>query len=236
MTVFISALRSFLKILFPNRCAFCGDVIELDQTICEQCGNLPSIKMPICCDCGCSKSDCTCKNRKNEYKKICAPYYYEDNAVKAVNRLKESDMPFIAKRLAADMSACIKENYSDVKFDIICYVPLSRCKINKRGYNQSQLLADEISKSINVPVSSLLYKVRENKPQKRQSEKERKLNVFGVFDVKDKAFVRDKTVLLIDDVKTTGSTLNECSKMLKIHGAKAVYAAVAAIVMHKTPK
>ncbi|MCD7796675.1 MAG: hypothetical protein LUG95_03415 [Clostridiales bacterium] len=82
----------------------------------------------------------------------------------------------------------------------------------------------------------LLVKVEHTKPQKKLSARRRKVNLYGAFDVIDKEYVEGKTILLIDDVKTTGSTLNECTKMLKIYGAKAVYCATLAIVEPKSKK
>ena len=231
MSVFKSALDSFSKALFPNRCSLCGEVIELDETECEACKNLPTIKAPLCDYCGASKDECRCKEHKNEYKKIIAPYYYRDSLITAIHRFKNNDMPFLVNRLGADMYDCIKDNYSDISFDAITYIPLRDIHERKRGFNQSELLAENIGDKMNVPVLPLLDKVRYTGVQHHKSAQERKADVFGSYDVSDdyKRELSDKTILLIDDVKTTGSTLNECAKMLKIYGAEAVYCAVAAI-------
>ena len=77
--------------------------------------------------------------------------------------------------------------------------------------------------------ADLLEKVRNNPAQRKQNARSRRVNVYGAYAVIDDSALWDKTVLLIDDVKTTGATLNECAKMLRMHGAKAVYAATVAI-------
>lgn len=230
MTIFTDAYERLLKVFFPARCELCGDVIEFNQTVCRECKALQKIKPPVCDSCGSSKADCKCKKKKNEFEAIAAVYYYRSVAVKAVHRFKDSGMTFLSKRFCKDMAACINERFDGVCFDAVTYVPMRRFDELLRGYNQSELLARGISEIIGVELKELLVKTHRTKPQKRSSARERKVNVFGAFDVKDKDFVRDKTILLIDDVKTTGSTLNECAKMLKIYGAKAVYCATLAVV------
>ncbi|MGN1328704.1 MAG: ComF family protein [Eubacterium sp.] len=233
MNDFAAALKRFLKLFFPNRCEFCGDVIEFDKTVCHDCENLPIIVPPTCENCGKSKDDCDCKNRKNEYKRIVAPYYYEDKVVKAVHRYKESEMRFLSERFSRDIANSVNTQYSDISFDAVTFVPMRKWDERKRGYNQSEILAEYVSDNINVPIMNLLVKTQRTKPQKSSTARERKVNVFGAFDVIDKEYVNGKTILLIDDVKTTGSTINECAKMLKIYGAKEVYCATLAVVNNK---
>lgn len=236
MNDFIIALKRFSKLFFPNRCEFCGDVIEFNKTICDDCEKLPKIISPTCDNCGSSKDDCKCKNKKNEFKMITAPYYYKDKVVIAIHRYKDSDMKFLAERFSRDIAEGVKNKLADVSFDAVTFVPMRLWDERKRGYNQSKILAEKISKIISVPVENLLVKTERTKPQKRSTARERKVNVFGVFDIPDKELVNGKTILLVDDVKTTGSTLNECAKMLKIYGAKEVYCAVLAVVNNKDKK
>ncbi|MDD6729025.1 MAG: phosphoribosyltransferase family protein [Eubacteriales bacterium] len=235
MNNFLSALDRLTVFVIPKRCELCGEVVEVKETVCPDCKNPPRIAPPVCEKCGCSKADCICKN-KNEFKRIVAPYYYTDKIVAAVHRFKDGNMEFLAKRFILDMTKCVKENYGDISFDAVTFVPMRFWDEFKRGYNQSELLAKGIADNIDVPIMKLLAKTERTKPQKAQSERQRKVNVFGVFDVTDKDFVQDKTILLVDDVKTTGSTLNECAKMLKIYGAKEVYCVSLAIVKHKKDK
>ena len=108
-------------------------------------------------------------------------------------------------------------------------VPLGRRRRRKRGYNQAELLARRVAGALHIPYADLLEKVRNNPAQRKQNARSRRVNVYGAYAVIDDSALWDKTVLLIDDVKTTGATLNECAKMLRMHGAKAVYAATVAI-------
>lgn len=141
-------------------------------------------------------------------------------------------MPFLSKRFGADIAKCITENYF-MEFDMVTYTPLSKKSLRKRDYNQAYLLAREVSKRLDIPLVDLLIKVRKTDEQKTLSAQKRKTNVYGAFDLKDKDIVFGKRILLIDDVKTTGSTLNECAKMLNIYGAESVWAATLAVAVPK---
>lgn len=231
MNSIVSALKKLSLSVLPKRCEICCEVVELDELLCCDCKSLPMIHSPRCVYCGCSKKDCLCQKHKNEYKQIVAPYYYQDSIVRAVHNFKDNDMPFMSKRFSRDMEAVIHECYADITFDIIAYVPLRKFRELKRGYNQSKLLADSLSESLGIQCMPLLKKVRYTGVQHHKSEKQRKSDSFGAYDVDDKfkSQISDKTILLIDDVKTTGSTLNECAKMLNIYGAKAVYCAAFAL-------
>ncbi len=226
-----SAFYALLKAVFPNRCELCGEVIELDEKLCDKCKNPPIIKAPFCEYCGASKEDCYCKKHKNEFNKIAATYYYRDSLVPAIHRFKNGGMPFLAERFAADIAKCVLENYSDISFDIITFVPIRDFQKRKRGFNQAQLLAERVAGEMNVPVAQILKKIRYTGVQHHKSAAQRKADIFGAYDVLNdyKNKLDGKIILLIDDVKTTGATLNECSKMLKIYGAKSVYCAAVAI-------
>jgi len=113
---------------------------------------------------------------------------------------------------------------------IISFVPLHWLRQAKRGYNQAELLANEVSKRTGLPIVNVLTKIRKTTRQAELSGKDRRKNLQGVFKVpKSKVFkVKGKTIILVDDVLTTGSTLNECAKVLKEAGAKKVWGLVIA--------
>ena len=99
-----------------------------------------------------------------------------------------------------------------------------------RGFNQSKLLAEKVADICSLKCEDLLIKKRKTKMQKRQSAKNRYVNMYNAFDLAENAEIKDKTILIIDDVKTTGATLSSASLTLKAYGAKEVYCAVLAIV------
>lgn len=108
-------------------------------------------------------------------------------------------------------------------YDIITEVPIHRKRKSIRGYNQSTLIAREISKNIeNIKYGSFLKKIKDNNRQSELSEEERKDNVKNVYEVNDKDLIFNKKVVLFDDIYTTGNTVNECAKVLKEAGASEV--------------
>lgn len=232
----IAALKELaLNILFPKRCKYCGDIIVPEASVCDKCrDNLPKICSPICHLCGHSNEDCKCKKHKNEYSAVVSPFYYEGGVRKAIHRLKFSGLRYVSETLAYDMAETVIREYGGIEFDLITFVPFSKEQRKNREYNQSELLANGLSKLLNVPSGDLLVKPYDTKPQHSLNKKERKGNVFGVFDVKEKTTLDGKVILLVDDIKTTGSTLGECAKMLRLSGADKVYCVCAAVT--KTDK
>ena len=223
-------LKKLLWILFSNKCKYCNTLIKKDEELCEECKeNLPEIKGEKCKYCGAQKQRCNCHKYKTEYDGITAPFYYEDTIAKSVRRFKFSGKTFLADVLAKRMADCVKEDFKDVKFDFICFVPFGKLQKIQRAYNQSELLAEKISEKLDLPLNSVMTKLFETRPQHKMESQYRKGNVFGVYDIKDKKDVAGKTILLVDDVRTTGATLNDCARILKIRGANKVYCTVVAI-------
>ncbi len=128
------------------------------------------------------------------------------------------------------MAKTLKDNFDDINFDWVTYIPMYKSKERKRGFNQSRLLAKELSKLCDIPFADkLLIKLYNTDNQHDCSGLERTGNLIGVFDVDEAFDLTDKTVLLIDDVKTSGATLNECGKMLYLNDVKSVICLTAAV-------
>lgn len=216
-----------LSLFFPKRCVFCDKVIGPYDDICPDCEkNLPWIDGEICHFCGCKKSDCTCKKRHGHfYEEVISPLYFRDNVRKSIHKFKFRDEPQFSKVYAVLMNDIRLREYADVTFDYVTYIPMNEKQEKRRGYNQGRLLAREISNISDISFGdNLLVKLYETETQHGcKNWSQRKGNLFGVFDVNPEIDVSGKTILLVDDVKTTGSTLNECSKMLYLNGADSVY-------------
>ena len=135
----------------------------------------------------------------------------------------------LADILAEKMAECVKTDFKDIEFDFICYIPFTTSQKIQRKYNQSELLAEKLSKKLNIPLSNIMVKLFDTNSQHKMNLKYRAGNVFGVYDVKEKVDVTGKTILLVDDVRTTGATLNDCARILKIRGAEKVYCTVAVV-------
>lgn len=214
---------------FPRRCALCGTVVATDHCLCEDCQKVRPIARPKCLLCGHAKADCKCKDKRHEYAGAVAPFEYKDSVIIGIHNLKFHDFPVLADYMGDCIAAAVAVDYADISFDFVTAVPLGKRRRRRRGYNQAELLARRVAEALQVPYADLLVKARNNPAQRRQSARHRRINVYGAYQVPDDSELWDKTILLIDDVKTTGATLNECAKMLRMHGARKVYAATVAI-------
>lgn len=213
-----------IKLLYPQRCRYCNNVTDIRRQICHTCENtLLRIEGDICKLCGKSVSDCNCGHKKHYYKYTCAPFYYEGAASRAIWNLKFRNKTQLSKTLAEDMAECFNRHYQGYDFDLCTFVPSGKETLKKRGYNQAELLARDFCLIAGLECKELLVKKHSTKAQHDLSAVERSGNLVGAIGLKEEADLENMRILLIDDIKTTGSTLNECAKMLLIGGAAEVF-------------
>ncbi|MBR2455008.1 MAG: ComF family protein [Clostridia bacterium] len=228
---------ALLWLLLTNKCTYCGKLLNKGETLCEDCKNhLPRITGERCKYCGAGKIRCKCNKHKMRYDGITSPFYYEDGVVDGIARLKFGGRDFMAYHFAKDMAKSIETDFAHINFDYMTFVPISSFQQRHRDYNQSELLATELSKLLSLPVRNVLIKIFDNDIQHESTQNRRKGNVLGVYDVRENEDVNGKTILLVDDIKTTGATLNECAKILKIRGAEKVYCVTVALTGKKVSK
>jgi ComF family protein len=215
-----------LNLLFPQRCLGCGREGDL---ICSSCQlSLPKLVPPLCPKCGRPQSSgilCPdCVPWKAHIDGIRSPFRFEGLARQAVHQLKYKNLRSLAQTLADLLSQYLVLN--PIPVDILMPVPLHPRRLKERGYNQSALLASHLGKSIGLPVDeSCLARRKFLLPQARtQSVIERRRNVEEAFSC-DKLSA-GKQVLLVDDVSTSGATLDACAEVLKQAGAKSVWGLV----------
>lgn len=203
-------------LFFPPRCPYCGAVIKSNERACNACLSLFPAAPFV----------------RRLYGETCvAPFCYDGIFRKAVISFKFYNHPQYAKQFALAMHDAVGKELPDIQYDIVTCVPLSKKRKKERGYNQSYLLAKAFAKEINAPFVPALYKTRENLPQHSLPKNKRSGNVRGVYALCcPPKKITGKTVLLIDDIVTTGSTLHECSRILKETGAARVVCAAAASV------
>ena len=215
-------LKTFIKIIYPNRCISCKKIIE-DEGFCIDCWKkLVFINSKRCKCCGkpldTESFICgVCLDKK---------YYFDQNIsvynktiARAIFEFKFKDKTFLSKKFADLMKNNIN-NFS-YKIDYIVSVPMHLNRLRKRGYNQSFLLANDLANLTNIDfIKDLLIKTKNTSRQVGLNVKERKTNLKGSFSIKDKYkdIIKNKNILIIDDVFTTGSTINECAKILKLEG------------------
>lgn len=221
----------FLTAIYPRRCALCGKVIIPAAYVCKDCEEtVARVLPPVCILCGRGKEECLCRNFRFYYSGLVAPFYYEGSVRRCIHQFKFYGKTQHARMLGKAMGDTVIREFAEKEFDFITGVPLTQKSLKSRGFNQSDLLANEVGKVLGIkPVHNLLAKIYDTPAQHTINSSMRRGNLAGVFDVVNPSLIKNKTVLICDDVATTGSTINECSKMLLLSGAKEVYCVTAAV-------
>ena len=218
-----------LNLLFPQWCVGCG---KEGDFICYSCRrSLPRIMPPLCPRCGRPQASgilCPgCVGWQAEIDGIRSPFRFDGVMRQAIYQLKYRNLRALVVPLAKLLHDYLSTN--PVPGEAVVPVPLHQKRLRERGYNQSSLLARELGKLINLPiVDNCLIRLRHAPPQARTSTvDERRSNVAGAFTCRDQR-LQDKQVLLVDDVSTSGATLDACAGALKAAGATSVWGLVLA--------
>ena len=220
-----------LDILFPQKCILCG---EFGGLVCLECAkSIEKIKTLTCPQCGkISEDGRYCKicrsNKKVILKGILVSAHYDSEIVKKmIYGLKYDGLTDLSEMLAELLIEKIEKRF-DPQNTVIVPVPLHIKRKNRRGFNQSELLARYVSKKLGFPGGNALVRIKNTKSQAQLPKSERLTNISGAFECEDEELVRKKRVILIDDVVSTGATLNEAANALKMAGAKEVWGVVVA--------
>ena len=216
-------LSSVLDFLFPPKCMFCRKVLPVGQrgccSICEQklIQDLPP--------------------RRGVYFTTCyAPMIYEGTVRDALIRFKFRDRPGYATELGKILADCIRGNLSG-QYDVITWVPVSEKRLKQRGYDQAMLLAMAAALALDDVAVETLKKRKDTPAQSSlDGADQRRTNVIDAYEIVDPELVAGQRILLIDDIITTGATLEEASRTLKRSGAASVVAAAVAKTQNKHTK
>lgn len=237
MNFFFRKLKNFLlELFFPQFCLNCG---REESWLCQDCQAILEIESWSFCPV-CLKRTLDFKVHKNCCQKtnltgLFWALSYQNSLVKNLIQ-KFKYQPFV-KELSKPLSYFIISHLFLIEFlpknnlrdYILIPVPLDKRRLRWRGFNQAEEIARELSKTLEIPlILNLLSKIKRTRPQTELTEKERKESLKGAFLVKNENEVKGKKIFLIDDVYTTGATLEECAKVLKEAGAKEVWAIVVA--------
>ncbi len=228
-------MRRLLRLLYPPKCVFCGALTESEQfAVCQDC--LPSIphNKRACEKCGTPLDTvygdllCTdCRKKKPAFSRAYVPFIYKDAVRTAILRFKFAGRRAGARTFAAYMLMKMRE-LEAARPDVITFVPMHFIRLGMRGYNQAALLAQALGKMLGVPVEATLRKIKHTLPQSKRRGRDRLYAPRGVYALRGDAAVSGKRILLVDDVITTGATLNACTRLLKEAGAKNVEIATVA--------
>lgn len=215
-------------IFYPPLCPFCGGVTK--EGICHVCRqSLPYVEEPRCMKCG-----KPLQKEEQEYCRDCVrtPRAYEQgrsvwthtgDVPHAVYRFKFHNKRYYAKLFAGEMAEKYGDWISRCSIETIIPVPLHPARRRKRGFNQAELLARELGRQTGIEVcTKAVFRIRNTKPQKELGGRERQENLKDAFAV-SRQWKSPRTVLLIDDIYTTGSTIHRIAKLLKKAGVQKVY-------------
>ncbi|MBZ4665789.1 MAG: phosphoribosyltransferase [Mahella sp.] len=230
--------RTFIEdicdIIYPpaNTCIFCEQENELvmPYNICRRCWDmLPFVRPPLCDICGkpidsAKQHICRdCAEYSRSFIKAGAVLEYMPSVHETIYRYKYKGHSELAKPLGILMAHVVSRlAWPDI--DALVPVPLYSERLRQRGYNQSALLARYMGYELNLPVlDKALYRCRDTKAQAALDRAERRANIAGAFTVKNLKYTEGKTIMLIDDILTTGATADACTQALLAGGARAVY-------------
>ena len=225
-------LSAFLSLLYPPRCLVCRTLGA--SGLCAAClALIVPVAAPYCPTCGQTVptdiNGCPhCRSRRPAYDRARALGSYEGVLRLAIHQFKYNDRPQLAVPLGLKLALFARASAPDLnglRFDALLPVPMHSVRRRGRGYNQSERLARVVGAELGLPLLlGALVRTRATRPQVGLSAEARRTNLSGAFAVRRPEAVLGKTLLLIDDVVTTGSSLYECSLALKAYGAQAVYA------------
>lgn len=230
-------VESFLELLYPekNTCFICDAYDEKikESYICSDCTkDFDHLIPPLCSKCSkpldYSSSTMLCPDCVMDekcFEKNISLFSYDGLVKKSIYNYKYHNKPYLYKMFGNMLfEYMVKNNYLD--FDFITSVPLHASKMRDRGFNQSELLCVFLSKKLNIPYIDMLKRVKKTSKQSEKSKEQRKISLNDAFTIKKSRninTIRSKNILLVDDVYTTGSTVNECSKILLKYGVNKVY-------------
>jgi len=235
---FFATFSKALNLILPPRCASCQDMVLETKTLCGDCWeNANFITAPFCTCCGLpfeidvsDKTLCLqCAKKRPSFRSARAVFPYDDFSRPLILAFKHGDRTDLAPTLGAWMTRSAGPVILE-RCDIIIPVPLHWRRLGNRRYNQAALLAYEISKITGLKTRpNLLKRTRHTPPQGHLARMARQKNLQGAFEVTGD--VEGKSILLIDDVLTTGATLLNCTRTLLQAGAKEVNALTLARVI-----
>ncbi len=204
-----------LDLLFPPKCPFCGKLLEKGHSLCPECQRgLPWLTGAA-------------GEKKVELTGGCvAPLRYEGAVREGIHAYKFGGRSARGAVFGALIAQCVRDH--GVTAELTSWPPLSKRRLRARGYDQAELLARAVGRELGIPVLGTLKKEERPAQSGLEGEGERRANLLGAYSPLEPEGFRGKTVLLVDDVVTTGATLSECAKTLRLAGAERVVCAALA--------
>ncbi|MFC1869604.1 ComF family protein [Thermodesulfobacteriota bacterium] len=232
----------FIDIIYPPRCHICRRFLASngleERHFCFECLIVFSeITPPLCPVCGIPfeswvEEDHLCENclrKRPFYDALGAPYLYEKGIMDAIHQFKYAGKTHLADSLGPLLASYARGWLDDTERCLIMPVPLHPKKLRERGFNQSLLLARVIARLLSMELDFLsLIRIRYTRTQTGLNIRERQKNVRSSFGLTGKTGIKGRTVILVDDVVTTGNTINECARVLRKAGCDKIFCLVLA--------
>lgn len=198
-------LEQILNLIYPPKCGICG---KLDQNyLCSKCKKILE-----------NEAIWQIKENKNPYiyfKELISIFPYENIIRETILDYKFNEKSYLYKTFTNFLIKNQKVFEKIKSYDTIVPVPISRKRKKERGYNQSLLISKEISKKADIElVDNCLYKIKNTIEQSKLNQEEREKNAQNVYELKNKQILENKKILLLDDIYTTGNTVNSCCEVL----------------------
>lgn len=222
-------LEKAVRLLFPLRCPFCdGIVASFEEKVCEKCAGMQRLLTPpYCMKCGKKLQSegelcADCGKKNHVFVRGRALYEYE-SAAGGLYRLKYGGRQEYADFLGEEMAFYLGGFIREIQPDALIPIPLHRRRKRRRGYNQAALLARALGRYLEIPVAEdYLIRVKNTMPMKYLNPKERQNNLKRAFNIVEND-VKLKTVIIVDDIYTTGSTVDEAARTLAACGVERIY-------------
>ena len=197
--------KSLTRFIFPDKCPFCGGLTEKGELICEECEKtLPR---------------CDRVRTGGGFSRCASPFLYDGAVRQAILRYKFQGKMGGLPCFGREMAQCVAEHYAG-EFDAVTWVPVSKKRLRKRGYDQARLLAASLCVDWHTDPVETLEKIVDNPAQSGLTDVfARRANVLGVYQAVRPENIAGRRFLLVDDILTTGATLGEAARVLKTAGA-----------------
>lgn len=218
-------VRELAEFAFPQRCAGCGDAVPAERVLCTGCEQrIPRLSFELCVRCLVMGREPVGCSRHAGYG-AWAAWVYDERAAAVIHALKYQGRTTVAEALGETIAAGLPPGLGP---DLVLEVPLHAARRRERGYNQAAVLADAVARRLGAPrLEGALVRIRATREQARLGPRARRANLAGAFRVKDPKALAGRTLVVVDDVITTGCTLEACLEPLRAAGAQATAAALA---------